>query len=141
MTTTAEVPTAADVHAAAARIGSPLGWRYVTDPMINTPDEEAGAPTPAAVLPMTPNGEETLTLVWDLARLARCLGEVTAAARDRWAAWAADPPHAQKTEALAADTTRCLSHATGIYALSTTRREELSPDPDQLPRLTRGLRC
>lgn len=39
--------------------------------MITTPIEAAPALATAAVLPMTAVGAETLTLVWDLARIAR----------------------------------------------------------------------
>ena len=70
------------------------------------------------------------------------LGEVTAAAaRDRWAACGAVTPHLQRAEALTADTTRCLSHAAGIYACHTNGAERRPPDPDRLRRLTGGLRC
>ena len=56
------------------------------------------------------------------------LGEVTAAAaRDRWAACGAVTPHPQRAEALTADTTRCLSHAAGIYAFHTTVRSGVPP--------------
>ncbi len=94
------------------------------EPTITTPIEEAAAAlATAATLPMTATGEETLTLVWDLARIARHLGELTAAARDRWAAWGTVTPHLQQAEALAADVTRCLSHAAGTYAFNTTRAD------------------
>ena len=92
---------------------------------INTPIEAAAeALATAAALPMTATDEETLALVWELARITRHLGELTAAARDRWAAWGTVTPHLQRAEALAADVTRCLSHAAGTYAFNTTR-----PDP------------
>ncbi|HEY6422196.1 MAG TPA: hypothetical protein VIY28_02890 [Pseudonocardiaceae bacterium] len=92
------------------------------DPTIKTPTEEAAAAlATAAGLPMTATDEETLTLVCDLARIARYLGELTAAARDRWAAWGTVTPHLQQAEALAADATRCLSHAAGTYAFNTVR--------------------
>jgi hypothetical protein len=95
------------------------------DPAMNTPiGEAAAALATAAALPMTTTNEETLTLVRDLARIARHLSELTAAARDRWAAWGTVTPHLQQAEALAADATRCLSHAAGTYAFNTTR-----PDP------------
>ncbi|MDQ3762359.1 MAG: hypothetical protein M3460_11955 [Actinomycetota bacterium] len=94
------------------------------NPTINTPIEEAAAAlATAAALPMTATGEETLTLVWDLARIARHLGELTAAARDRWAAWGTVTPHLQQAEAFAAEITRCLSHAAGTYAFNTTRAD------------------
>jgi hypothetical protein len=67
---------------------------------------------------MTATDEETLTLVCDLARIAHHLGELTAAARNRCAAWGTVTPHLQQAEALAADTTRCLSHAAGTYAFN-----------------------
>lgn len=90
------------------------------DNPINTPIEQAAAAlADAATLPMTATAEETLTLVRDLARIARHLGELTAAARDRWADWGTVTPHLQQAEALAADTTRCLSHAAGTYAFHT----------------------
>jgi hypothetical protein len=90
--------------------------------MINVPIEVAAAAlATAAATPMTATGEETLTLVWDLARIARHLGELTAAARDRWAAWGTVTPHLQQAEALAADATRCLNHAAGTYAFNVTR--------------------
>ena len=85
------------------------------DKPINTPIEQAALAN-AAAMPMTVTDEETLTLVRDLARIARHLGELTAAARDRWADWGTVTPHLQQAEALAADTTRCLSHAAGTYA-------------------------
>jgi hypothetical protein len=92
------------------------------DNPINTPIEQAAAALAnAATLPMTVTDEETLTLVRDLARIARHLGELTAAARDRWADWGTVTPHLQQAEALAADTTRCLSHAAGTYAFHTVR--------------------
>jgi hypothetical protein len=72
----------------------------------------------ATTLPMTATDEDILILVGDLARIARSLGELTAAARDRWADWGTVTPHLQAAEALAADTTRCLSHAAGIYAFN-----------------------
>ncbi len=87
---------------------------------INTSIEEAAAAlATAAALPMTATGEETLTLVCDLARIARHLSELTAATRDRWAAWGTVTPHLQQAAALAADATRCLSHAAGTYAFNT----------------------
>ncbi len=88
---------------------------------INTPiDAAAEALATAASLPLTATGEETLTLVWDLARIARHLGELTAAARNRWAEWGTVTPHLERAEALAADATRCLSHAAGTYVFNTT---------------------
>jgi hypothetical protein len=89
---------------------------------INAPiDTAAAALATAAALPMTATGEETVTLVRDLARIACHLGELTAAVRDRWAAWGTVTPHLQRAEALAADTTRCLSHAAGIYVFNSTQ--------------------
>jgi 1,2-phenylacetyl-CoA epoxidase catalytic subunit len=89
--------------------------------MINTPiDSAAAALATAAASPITATGEETLTLVRDLARIAHHLGELTAAVRDRWADWGTVTPHLQRAEALAADTTRCLSHAASTYAFNTT---------------------
>jgi hypothetical protein len=91
---------------------------------INTPIEAAAAAlATAAASPMTTTGEETLTLVQDLAQIARHLGELTAAARDRWAAWGTVTPHLQQAEALAVDTTRCLSHAAGTYAFNITQHD------------------
>ncbi|HKR48074.1 MAG TPA: hypothetical protein VJT72_00600 [Pseudonocardiaceae bacterium] len=91
-------------------------------PTINTPIEEAAAAlATAAASPMTATDEETLTLVWDLARIAHHLSELTAVARDRWAAWGTVTPHLQHAEALAADVNRCLSHAAGTYAFNTAR--------------------
>jgi hypothetical protein len=88
----------------------------------NTPIEAAAeALATAAALPMTATDEETLALVCELARIARYLGELTATARDRWAAWGTVTPHLQQAEALAADATRCLSHAAGTYAFNTAR--------------------
>ena len=75
----------------------------------------------ATASPMTATDGDILTLVADLARIACYLGELTAAARDRWADWGTVTPHLQQAEALAADTTRCLSHAAGIYAFNTNR--------------------
>ncbi len=66
-------------------------------------------------------------LVRDLARIAYHLGELTAAARDRWADWGTVTPHLQRAEALAADATRCLSHAAGTYAFNTTLEGEVRP--------------
>lgn len=92
------------------------------EPTSNTPVEAAAvALATATALPMTASDEDILTLVEDLARIARSLGELTAAARDRWADWGTVTPHLQAAEALAADTTRCLSHAAGIYAFNTHR--------------------
>jgi hypothetical protein len=94
------------------------------EPTSNVPVEAAAAAlATATALPMTSTGEDILTLVGDLARIARYLGELTAAARDRWADWGTVTPHLQQAEALAADTTRCLSHAAGIYAFNTNRPE------------------
>jgi hypothetical protein len=91
---------------------------------INAPIEAAAAAlATAAALPMTATDEETLTLVRDLAQIAHHLGELTAAARDRWATWGTVTPHLQQAEALAADTTRCLSHAAGTYVFNTTRSD------------------
>ncbi|MGH3778188.1 MAG: hypothetical protein ACRDRR_21035 [Pseudonocardiaceae bacterium] len=91
---------------------------------INTPIEAAAAAlATAAALPMTATDEETLTLVCDLARIARHLGELTSAARDRWAAWGTVTPHLEQAEACAADTTRCLSHAASTYAFNTTHAD------------------
>ncbi|MGH3813120.1 MAG: hypothetical protein ACRDUV_11785 [Pseudonocardiaceae bacterium] len=91
---------------------------------ITTPIEAAAAAlATAAASPMTATDEETLTLVFDLARIAHHLSELTAAARDRWAAWGTVTPHLQQAEALAADITRCLSHAAGTYAFNTTRTD------------------
>lgn len=77
----------------------------------------------AAAAPMTATGEETLTLVRDLARIAHHLSELTAAARDRWAAWGTVTPHLRQAEALVADATRCLRHAAGTYAFNATRTD------------------
>lgn len=82
-------------------------------------DAAAEALATAAALPLTATGEETLTLVWDLARIARHLGELTAAVRDCWADWGTVTPHLQRAESLAADATRCLSHAAGTYVFNT----------------------
>ncbi|MGQ0716115.1 MAG: hypothetical protein ACT4NP_02155 [Pseudonocardiales bacterium] len=94
------------------------------DSTINTRIEAAAeALATAAALPMTATDEETLTLVCELARIARHLGELTSAARDSWASWGTVTPHLQQAEAFAADTTRCLSHAAGTYAFNTTRAD------------------
>jgi hypothetical protein len=86
---------------------------------ITVPVEVAAAAlATAAASPMTATGEETLTLVRDLAQIARHLGELTAAVRDRWAAWGTVTPHLRQAEALVADATRCLSHAAGTYAFN-----------------------
>lgn len=88
---------------------------------INAPiDAAASALATVAASPITATREETLTLVRDLARIAHHLGELTAAARDRWADWGTVTPHLQRAEALAADATRCLSHAASTYAFNTT---------------------
>jgi hypothetical protein len=99
------------------------------EPTINAPiDAAAAALATAAALPMTASGDETLTLVRDLARVACHLAELTAAVRDRWAAWGTVTPHLLRAEALAADATRCLSHAAGIYVFNSTHsRTEHSP--------------
>lgn len=87
---------------------------------ITVPVEVAAAAlATAAASPMTATGEETLTLVRDLAQIARHLGELTAAARGNWAAWGTVTPHLQQAEVLVADATRCLSHAAGTYAFNT----------------------
>ncbi|MFZ0121736.1 MAG: hypothetical protein WAN20_08065 [Pseudonocardiaceae bacterium] len=58
------------------------------EPTSNTPVEAAAAALAiATALPMTATDEDILTLVEDLERIARSLGELTAAARDRWADW------------------------------------------------------
>jgi hypothetical protein len=75
----------------------------------------------AATLPLPATGDETLTLVWDLARIARHLGELTAAVRDCWADWGTVTPHLRRAETLAADATRCLSHAAGTYVFNTAQ--------------------
>lgn len=94
------------------------------EPTSNTPVEAAAAAlSTAAALSMTTTDEDILKLVADLERIARSLGELTAAARDRWADWGTVTPHLQAAEALAADTTRCLSHAAGIYAFNTNRTD------------------
>jgi hypothetical protein len=72
---------------------------------------------------MTAAGEDILVLVEDLARIARYLGELTAAVRDCWADWGTVTPHLQQAEALVAETTQCLSHAAGTYAFNRTRRD------------------
>lgn len=89
---------------------------------INAPIEAAvAALATAAAAPMTTTGEETLTLVRDLARIAGHLGELTAAARDRWAAWGTVTPHLRQAQDLAAEATRCLRHAAGTYAFNSTQ--------------------
>ena len=91
---------------------------------INAPiDAAAEALATAAALPLTATGEETLTVVRDLARIAHHLGELTATVRDHWAAWGTVVPHLERAETLAADVTRCLSHAAGTYHFNTTRSE------------------
>lgn len=89
---------------------------------IHAPIEVAAtALAAAAAAPMTSSGEETLALVRDLARIAQHLSELTAAARDRWAAWGTVTPHLRQAESLVADATRCLHHAAGTYAFNATR--------------------
>ena len=91
------------------------------EPTINAPIVAAAeALATAAAAPLPATGEETLTLVWDLARIAHHLGELTAAVRGRWAAWGTVTPHLERAEALAADATRCLSHAAGTYVFNAT---------------------
>lgn len=91
---------------------------------INAPIEAAAAAlATAAAAPMTATGEETLTLVRDLARIARHLGELTAAARDRWAAWGTVTPHLQQAQDLTAQATRCLRHAAGTYAFNSAQSD------------------
>ena len=92
------------------------------EPTSNAPVEAAAATlATASALPMTAAGEDVLALVADLARIAHYLGELTAAARDRWADWGTVTPHLQQAEALAADIRRCLSHAADTYAFNTNR--------------------
>jgi hypothetical protein len=92
------------------------------EPTSTTPIETAvEALATATAVPMTATGEDILSLVTDLARIARYLGELTAVARDRWADWGTVTPHLQQAEVLAAETTRCLSHAAGTYAFNSTR--------------------
>ncbi|MGH3772359.1 MAG: hypothetical protein ACRDRW_13340 [Pseudonocardiaceae bacterium] len=99
------------------------------EPTINAPIEAAAAAlATAASSPITATGEETLTLVWELARITHHLGELTATARDRWAAWGTVTPHLRQAEALVADATRCLRHAAGTYAFNATR-----PGPAVVP--------
>jgi hypothetical protein len=105
-----------------ARAELTFGWRDVMEPTSTAPVEVAvEALATATASPMTATDGDILTLVADLARIACYLGELTAAARDRWADWGTVTPHLQQAEALAADTTRCLSHAAGIYAFNTNR--------------------
>lgn len=87
--------------------------------METTIDAAADALASAASSPIVASREDTLTLVRDLARIAHHLGELTAAARNRWADWGTVTPHLQRAEALAADVTRCLSHAADTYAFNT----------------------
>jgi len=105
-------------------------------------DTAAAALATAAALPMTATGEETVTLVRDLARIACHLGELTAAVRDRWAAWGTVTPHLQRAEALAADATRCLSHAAGIYVFNSTQplTEHRPAGPERIAHVAHGLR-
>lgn len=105
-------------------------------------DTAAAALATAAALPMTATGEETVTLVRDLARIACHLGELTAAVRDRWAAWGTVTPHLQRAEALAADATRCLSHAAGIYVFNSTQplTEHRPTGPERIAHVARGQR-
>jgi hypothetical protein len=113
------------------------------EPTINAPiDAAAAALATAAALPMTATGEETVTLVRDLARIACHLGELTAAVRDHWAAWGTVTPHLQRAEALAADATRCLSHAAGIYVFNSTQplTEHRPPSPERIAYVTTGRR-
>ncbi|HZS21305.1 MAG TPA: hypothetical protein VFA63_09985 [Pseudonocardiaceae bacterium] len=110
---------------------------------INAPiDAAAAALATAAALPMTASSEETVALVRDLARIACHLGELTAAVRDRWAAWGTVTPHLQRAEALAADATRCLSHAAGIYVFNSTQplTEQRAASPERIAYVTRGRR-
>lgn len=99
-------------------------------PTINAPiGEAAAALATAAALPMTGTDEQTLTLVRELAQIARALGELTAAARDRWAAWGTVTPHLRQAESLAADVTRCLNHAAGTYAFNASTFNTSGSDP------------
>ena len=110
---------------------------------INAPiDAAAAALATAAALPMTATGEETVTVVSDLARIACHLGELTAAVRDRWAAWGTVTPHLQRAEALVADATRCLSHAAGIYVFNSTQplTEHRPASPERIPYIASGRR-
>jgi len=67
------------------------------EPTSNASVEAAAAAlATATALPMTATGEDILTLVGDLARIARYLGALTAAARDRWADWGTVTPHLQQ---------------------------------------------
>ncbi|MGH3997366.1 MAG: hypothetical protein ACRDTJ_07880 [Pseudonocardiaceae bacterium] len=105
------------------------------EPTSNAPVEAAvEALATATALPMTATGEDILTLVGDLAQIARYLGELTAAARECWADWGTVTPHLQQAEALAADATRCLSHAAGTYAFNANR-----PDTTDLRLASTGI--
>lgn len=99
-------------------------------------DAAAEALATAAGRPLTVTGEETLTLVWDLARIAHHLGELTAAVRDRWADWGTVTPHLQRAETLAADATRCLSHAAGTYVFNTAVVDTAQPGTHPSPSTT-----
>ncbi|HET9257168.1 MAG TPA: hypothetical protein VFO16_18485 [Pseudonocardiaceae bacterium] len=106
------------------------------DTTITAPiDAAAEALAAAAAAPLPATGQETLTLVWDLARIARHLGELTAAVRDRWAAWGTVTPHLERAEALAADATRCLSHAAGTYDFNASSITASRLDAERRPAL------
>lgn len=110
---------------------------------INAPiDAAATALAIAAASPITASTDETLTLVRDLERIARHLGELTAAARDRWAAWGTVTPHLQRAEALVADATRCLNHAAGTYVFNSTQpiTAQCPSSPERIAYLVSGRR-
>jgi hypothetical protein len=94
---------------------------YVMTPAVNTSVGEAAAMlATVAAAPTTTTGEQTETMVSELAQIARHLGELTAAARHHWAAWGTVTPPLQQAQVLADDVARCLTHAADIYAFNTT---------------------
>jgi hypothetical protein len=116
--------------AVTGQLSSPAGHgsQYVVNPTVHSPVGQAAAVLATAVAaPATTNGEQTEAMVWELARIAHHLGELTATARDRWAAWGTVTPHLQQAQVLAADVARCLAHAADIYAFNTTVATAASP--------------
>jgi hypothetical protein len=98
------------------------------EPTSNAPVETAvAALATATALPMTATGEDILTLVGTWRGSHATSARSPRAARDRWEDWGTVTPHLQQVEALAADTTRCLSHAARTYAFNTNQPDTTTP--------------
>ncbi len=107
-----------------------FGRGDVIEPTSNASIETAvAALATATALPMTATGEDILTVVGDLAWIARYLDEVTAGCPGPLGGLGHCHTTPAATEALAADTTRCLSHAARTYALQhQPTRHDHAPD-------------